>query len=145
MYSFVRTAGVGCLVVALAACSTMTHISSTAPDTRLAVKHEAPAVPSTVRLKDTSFGNYEFKAESPGHDPLYGILPLRFHGGRLAADILLFAPAAFFNLRGVFPYYEIDAENGVIRYKANATDNWHEYRPTAAEKQRAREFFGVSG
>ncbi|MEI7037600.1 hypothetical protein [Fulvimonas yonginensis] len=144
MFSFLKTAGVGCLVAGLAACSTMTHISSTAPGAHLVVKHEVPVVPSTIRMKDTSFGNYEFKAESPGHDAFYGILPLRFHGGRLAADILFFAPAAFFNLRGAFPYYEIDTDNGVIRYKVHANDPWQEYRPTTAERERAKQFFGVS-
>lgn len=144
MFSIVRTAGAACLVAGLAACSTMSHVSSAAPGTQLAIKHQVPVVPSTVKMKDTSFGNYEFKAESDGHDALYGVLPLRFHGGRLALDILFFAPAAFFNLRGAFQYYEIDADKGVIRYKENANDPWMEYRPTTAERDRARQFFGVN-
>lgn len=146
MHPIVKTAGTVCLVAGLAACSSMTTISASAPQTRMLVKHEpARTAPSSMRMKDTSFGNYEFKAQSAGHDPFYGALPLRFHGGRLAADIVLFAPAAFFNLRSVFPYYEVDAEQGVIRYKSDAADTWQECRPTAAERERARAFFGVSG
>ena len=144
MHSIVRIAGTLCVVAGLAACSSMTTINSRSPQTTLVVKDQATNVPSTVRMKDTSFGNYEFKAQSSGADPFYGVLPLKFHGGRLAADILFFAPAAFFNLRGVFPYYEVDAEQGVIRYKNNAADAWHEYRPTAEERERARRFFGAA-
>lgn len=103
-----------------------------------------PVVPSTVTLKDTSFGNYEFKAVAPGSDPFYGILPLRFHGGRLAMDILFFAPATMFNLRGVFPFYDLDVEKGVIRYKMKGNDPWTEYRPTAPERERARQLYNTT-
>lgn len=127
MISIAKMAGVACLVAGLAGCSSMTTISSTSTDAHLAPKHETPVVPSTLHMKDTSFGNYEFKANSPGHESFYGILPLRFHGGRLAADVLFFAPAAFFNLRGAFPYYEFDVDHGLVRYKANSDDSWHEY------------------
>ncbi len=144
MNSIARTAGTLCLVAALAACSSMTTISSTNDQTRLSVKHTTPVVPSTLTLKDTSFGNYEFKAVAPGSDPFYGILPLRFHGGRLAMDILFFAPATMFNLRGVFPFYDIDVDKGVIRYKMKASDAWMEYTPTAEERERARNFFGAT-
>lgn len=144
MHPILKTAGALCLTAALAACSSMTTISSTADHTQLALKNQAPVVPSTVKLKDTSFGNYEFKATAPGHDPFFGILPLNFHGGRLALDILFFAPATMFNLRGVFPYYEIDVEQGVVRYKENEEDAWQEYHPTAAERERARNYFGAS-
>lgn len=142
MHPFIRTTGTLCLVAALAACSSMTTISSTAPGTKLSLKNTVPVVPSTVKLRDTSFGNYEFKAVSPGGDAFYGILPLQFRGGRLALDIIFFAPATMFNLRSVFAFYEIDAEHGVIRYRKHANDAWMEYHPKAEERERARRFFG---
>lgn len=144
MNAIARTAGTLCLTAALAACTTMTTISSNHEQTRLSLKHTVPEVPSTLKLKDTSFGNYEFKAVAPGSDPFYGILPLRFHGGRLAMDILFFAPATMFNLRGAFPFYDIDIDKGVIRYKMNAADPWTEYTPTAAERERARQFYNAT-
>lgn len=139
-----RTAGTLGLVAALAACSSITTISSTQGETQLSLKHTSEVVPSKLTLKDTSFGNYEFKAVAPGSDPLYGILPLQFHGGRLAMDILFFAPATMFNLRGVFPFYDIDVQKGVIRYKMKEGDSWTEYTPTVEERERARHFFGVA-
>lgn len=141
MNSIARTAGTLCLVIALAGCSSMTTISSTRDQTQLSLKDTTPAVPSKLTLKDTSFGNYEFKAVTPDSAPFYGVLPLRFHGGRLAMDILFFAPATLFNLRGVFPFYDIDINKGVIRYKMKAGDAWQEYTPTAEERKRARNFF----
>jgi len=96
-------------------------------------------------MKGTSFGNYEFKAVETGFDPFYGILPLKFKGGHLAADIILFAPAAFFNLREAFAFYEIDVKNSVIRYKSKKEDAWVEYRPKAEEAARAKTFYNSSG
>ena len=125
----------------LAACSSVTTLSSTRPDTQLAVKEKRVTLPASQDLKSTSFGNYEFKAVADGHDPFYGILPLSFRGGRLAADIILFAPAAFFNLRTVFPYYEFDVEKGLIRYRKTASEPWNEYRPKPEEAARARAYF----
>ncbi len=48
----------------------------------------------------------------------------------------------FFNLRGVYPYYEIDPVEGVIRYKQESEDSWISYRPTGAEADGARAYFG---
>lgn len=141
MKSIARTTGTLCLMAALTACSSVTTISSNHDHTELSLKHTTPVVPSTLTLKDTSFGNYEFKAVAPGSEPFYGILPLRFHGGRLAMDILFFAPATMFNLRGVFPFYDLDVEKGVVRYKMKAGDPWTEYRPSAPERERARQFY----
>ncbi|MEO8223444.1 MAG: hypothetical protein ABI661_01460 [Gammaproteobacteria bacterium] len=47
----------------------------------------------------------------------------------------------FFNLRGVFPEYEIDTVQPVIRYKAPNSEAWPSYKPTAAEAERARNYF----
>ena len=66
---------------------------------------------------------------------------MKFNGGYLAADILFFAPAMFYNLREVYPYYEFDVENGVVRYKRNANDPWVSYKPTPAEQDHARNYF----
>jgi hypothetical protein len=125
----------------LAACSSVTTISSTHAGTKLAVKDKRVTLPAHESLRGTSFGNYEFRASEDGFDPFYGILPLSFKGGHLAADIILFAPGAFFNLRAAFPFYEIDVEKGVLRYRANEQEAWSEYRPKAEEVARAREYF----
>ncbi len=125
----------------LAACSSMTTISSTRPGTQLAVKEKRLALPAHENMKGTSFGNYEFKAVDDGFDPFYGILPLSFKGGHLAADIILFAPGAFFNLRAAFPFYEIDVGKGVIRYRKTEQEAWNEYRPKPEEAARARTYF----
>ena len=129
------------LVAILSACSSMTTISSPHAGTTLAFKDKSVNLPLTEKMKGTSFGNYEFKAVDDGSDPFYGILPLRFKGGHLAVDIILFAPAAFFNLREVFPYYEIDVSQRVIRYKSTPTEGWTEYKPKTEEAAHARAFF----
>ncbi|MHB8448266.1 MAG: hypothetical protein ACYC7G_08710 [Rudaea sp.] len=128
------------VVAVLAACSSMTTISARDPGTTLLVKGKTVDLPATQNMKGTSFGNYEFKA-TDGDSTLYGILPLKFKGGHLAADIILFAPAAFFNLRQAFAYYEIDVKKGVIRYKEKANDPWIEYTPKAAEGAHAKSFY----
>ena len=79
---------------------------------------------------------------SPGFDPLYGVLPLKFNGGYLALDILFFfAPAMFFNLREGYPYYEFDMDKRVVRYKKHPSDPWVNYQPSEAESQRAKGHF----
>ncbi|MGA9335020.1 MAG: hypothetical protein WBV39_12140, partial [Rudaea sp.] len=96
------------IAMLIGACSTVSTISSTQPGTTLAIKGRNLSLPARENLKGTSFGNYEFKAVDAEDPPLFGILPMKFKGGHLAADIILFAPAAFFNLRQAFPYYQID-------------------------------------
>ena len=125
----------------LSACSSMTTINSTHQGTQLLVKDRHLTLPAHESLRGTSFGNYEFKATENGSEPFYGILPLSFKGGHLAADILLFAPGAFFNLRAAFPFYEIDVEKGVIRYRKTEQEAWNEYHPKAEEVARARAYF----
>ncbi len=125
----------------LAACSTTTSISSTRADTRMLIKDTALTLPARRDLRGTSFGNYEFEARHDGGAALHGILPLKFKGGNLALDILFFAPAAFFNLRAAFPFYEVDIDNGIIRYKEKRGDAWIDYTPTLAEAERARDYY----
>jgi hypothetical protein len=124
----------------IGACSSMSSISAHDPGTKLLVKGSAIELPATQSMKGTSFGNYEIKATN-GDSALYGVLPLKFKGGHLAADIILFAPAAFFNLREAFAFYEIDAKNGVIRYKEKEGDPWAEYTPKAEEAAHAKSFY----
>jgi hypothetical protein len=127
----------------LGACSSLSTISSTHPGTVVSVQGKTLDLPAKQSLKGTSFGNYEFKAVDADAPPFYGILPLKFKGGHLAVDIILFAPAAFFNLREVFPFYEIDVKDGVIRYKEKATDVWTEYKPKPEEAARAQNYFNA--
>lgn len=105
---------------------------------KTSAKNEAPRSESYAT---TSFGNYEFQVSADGKDPFYGVLPLKFNGGYLALDILFFAPATFFNLREVFPYYEFDQARGMIKYKLKEADSWTEYQPTQEETDRAKRFF----
>jgi hypothetical protein len=138
---FLRQILLVALLVCVSACSSMTTISSPHAGTTLSLKDRNVNLPLTEKMKGTSFGNYQFRAVDAGFEPFYGVLPLRFKGGHLAADIILFAPAAFFNLREVFPYYEIDVSQGLIRYKNTPTEGWTEYKPKPEETAHARTFF----
>ncbi len=129
--------------VGLGACSTLSTISSAQPGTVVQIQEKNLELPAKQNLKGTSFGNYEFKAVDANDPPFYGILPLKFKGGHLAADIILFAPAAFFNLRQAFPFYEIDVKDGMIRYKNKATDVWIDYRPKPEESAHAQNYFNA--
>ena len=121
----------------------MSTISSPQPGTVVSVQDKSLNLPAQQSLKVTIFVIYEFKASSGDAPPFYCILPLKFKGGHLAADIILFAPAAFFNLREAFPFYDIDVQNGVIRYKAKATDEWVEYKPKPEEVAHAHNYFNA--
>jgi hypothetical protein len=76
-------------------------------------------------------------------EPMYGLVPLKFNGGYLAAGILFFAPATFYNLREVYPFYEFDAAHGVVRYRKREQDPWMTHTPTAAEAERAKAYFAT--
>ena len=141
MKAAVMRALVATLSLAIAACSSMSSISASQSGTRLMIKEKAVTLPARESIRGTSFGNYEFEARDGDREPFHGILPLKFKGGHLALDILLFAPATFFNLRAAFPFYEIDVANGIIRYKNKRDDAWTEYRPKPEESARARDFY----
>ena len=130
------------MLLVLAACASTTSITSPEPDSVLSLREVRLELPAQHRLRGTTFGNYEFKAQAPGQAPFYGVLPLNFKGAYLAADILFFAPATFFNLRGAFPFYEIDVSKQVVRFKRKAADPWTEIQPKQAEEERARNYFG---
>ena len=143
MKQAIRGLAVAMAVAAMCACSSMSTISSKQAGTALTLQDKKFDLPSQQNLKGTSFGNYEFKAVSADAPPFYGILPMKFKGGHLAVDIILFAPAAFFNLREAFPFYEIDVKDGVIRYKLKSTDVWTEYKPKPEETARAQNYFNA--
>lgn len=131
--------------LSLAGCSATTSFDSVQPETSLRI-NKTPAFQITdgnsQTYSTTSFGQYRFKAEQAGNEPMYGLIPLKFNGGYLAADILFFAPAMFFNLREVFPYYEFDLEANEIRYKKKETDSWTSHTPKQEEIAAAKTFFG---
>jgi len=130
------------LLSVLAGCEATTSLTTAQPGATVEVKTgTASAAPRSEKLTTTSFGNYEFRVQAPGQEPLTGILPLRFNGGYLAADILLFAPAMFFNLREVFPYYEFDLEQRVVRYKDKNDTACRTYTPIQSEAVRAKKYF----
>lgn len=139
-----RNAALACGLALLAACSTISSISSAGKPTTLVLKDRPLNLTANARIRGTSFGNYEFKAtetHDPSVPPFYGILPLALKGGHMAADILLFAPALFFNLRGAFHYYEIDVRNRTIRYRDELDDPWMTYQVKPEEEARARAYF----
>ena len=128
--------------VMLAACSSMTNIHALPEGAIVDIKEgKQSTTPRTEEFGDTSFGNYEFCAKAAQQEPFYGLLPLKFHGGYLALDILFFAPATLFNLRGVFPYYEFDVEKRELKYRAKETESWVTFRPSEAEAARAKRYF----
>lgn len=132
------------VILALSACAATTTLDTVQSDVRLQI-NDQPDVPLAADNKTsyptTSFGQYKFKAEKEGMDPMYGIMPLKFNAGYLVADILFFAPATFFNLREVFPYYQFDIEKNEVRYKLKETDEWTIYSPTPEEAQHAKSYF----
>ncbi|MCK8044209.1 hypothetical protein MSG37_04890 [Shewanella sp. 1CM18E] len=135
------------MIALVTACSASTHLQTVQPDVSITInKYQEFVIEPSVEhtYSTTSFGQYRFKAESEGYEPMYGLMPLKFNGGYLAADILFFAPAMFFNLREVFPFYELDLENKEVRYKKNESDEWTVYKPSQAEIERAVKYFGDS-
>lgn len=131
------------IVFVLSGCYARTTLTTAQPASALHVKTQPPiaSTPASLKLRDTSFGGYEIKVERQGAEPFYGVLPLRLNGGQLAVDVLFFAPALFFNLRGAFPEYEIDMDKSEIRYRVKTSQPWVAYQPTAEEQARAKRFF----
>lgn len=141
---FGKLALVSTITVLLSACAATTNFQSTQPAVSVEVNKFAPLSVDTAEpqtYSTTTFGQYHFKATEEGKEPMYGIMPLKFNTGYLVTDILLFAPAVFFNLREVFPHYQFDIDGGVIRYKKKESDEWTTYEPTPAEIARAKNYF----
>jgi hypothetical protein len=142
-----RTAAVTVLFVLLAGCAATTRFESPAPGSKLLLRDQQnDTLPRSERLSSKATGQHEFKASSADGDVMYGILPLRVNGGKMAGSILFFAPALFIGgFRDVFPYYEIDPAARVIRYKSKANEEWRVYTPTSAEMERAQQSFQKRG
>ena len=141
----------------MAGCSATTKFESVGSDVRLKIDDRSEIVMSGEKgrsgsfvslvdghtFRTTSFGQYRFKAEGDdGQQPMYGNIPLKFNGGYLALDILFFAPAMFFNLREVYPYYQFDIEKQEVRYRSRGSDNWSIYKPTPEEISEAKAALG---
>ena len=141
MSHFLKLLVLGALL--LSGCAAGTRFESAHPGTRLTIgDRQATELPAAVKLPSKSTGQHEFMAEASDGNRLYGILPLRVNGGKMAASIMFFAPALFLGgFRDVFPYYQFDVEDGVLRYKTEANDEWRLYQPTTAEQERARAYF----
>ena len=131
--------------IVLSGCTAMTTMTATQPNVTISVKDKVAnaKAPVSGEFGATTFGNYEFKATAADGKTFYGILPLKFNGGYLAVDILFFAPAAFFNLREVHAMYEFDVQQGVVKFRQLPDAQWMETRPTAAEAERAKSYFGA--
>jgi len=137
-------AALACGIMLLAACSSIATIESHDTATTLALKDRSLSLPANARIRGTSFGNYEFKATATydtSVQPFYGVFPLALKGGHMAADILFFTPALFFNLRGAFKFYEVDVRNHTIRYRDDESDPWNTYQVKPEEEARARAYF----
>lgn len=137
-----RTAFAALTLLLLCGCSQITTLQASDKKAVVAIK-DSPLTESerTEEFSNTSFGQYEFKVTDSKGKTLYGILPLQFDGGHLAVDILFFPPGFFFNLRGVYPFYEFDTMKGVVRYRARRGKNWREYKPLPEHIERAKLYF----
>lgn len=128
----------------LMACTSIVTIRSTDGPSLLKINNK-----STINIGQktqqaypvTSFGKYKFKLTKKGRKPMYGIVPLKFNGGYLALDILFFTPALLFNLREVYPYYEFDIRERVVKYKKRESDAWMLYKPTETDIEHAKSYF----
>jgi len=137
----------------LSACSAVTTVHTRQAGTTVSINEKTltEASPS-ARIRDTTFGSCFFKAEKAGGDPRVAcrtakqarVLPLVVRPGHIVADVLLFAPALFFNLRTVFPYYEFDFDGRVVRYKRKQKDPWTEYQPLPEEVDWAKAYFATT-
>jgi hypothetical protein len=142
-----RYLATGLAAALLSACSATTSFQSATPATSLQINQFSPLdlnQSGYQKYPTTSFGQYHFRVSSEGGEPMYGLVPLKFNMGYLLADIMFFAPATFFNLREVYPHYEFDTNEGVVRYRKSPQDGWSTYRPSSAEAERARQYFTTS-
>jgi hypothetical protein len=142
-FTFARSIAVTAAIVVLAGCSTVTRLEGATPGTTLAIRGIARTeLPRTEDLSSKATGQYQFMATAPDGKKLYGLLPLSVNGGTMTMSILFFAPALFIGgFRDVFPFYQVDAENKVLRFKKNENDDWRQYFPLAIESARAKEYF----
>lgn len=139
----VRIFSLLCIAVIVSGCASTTTIKAVQENATIRVRDEpSRALPYTGKYRTTTFGKYEFKASQAGDDAMYGILPLKLNVGYMIMDALIFGPGALFNLRGVYPEYEFDLDNRVIRFRKSLADPWREYQPKESEADRARRYYG---
>jgi hypothetical protein len=138
-----KTLSAALALLLLQGCANVTRFESPTPGTTLAIRdYQAAPLPREMNLASKATGQHEFVATTPGGKSLYGILPLSVNGGTMAVSILFFAPALFIGgFRDVFPFYQMDPEAGLLRYKSKAEDDWRVYQPTSAESNRAKVLF----
>lgn len=125
----------------ISGCTAMTTISSKQSNVSLRIENQTfSSLPAKNEFPVTTFGPYVYLAEKEGYDPLYGILPLSVDIGSVILDSLLFAPALFFNVRYVFPYYEIDIDKKLIRFSHDGRQ-WWESNVSPEETEQAKAYF----
>jgi len=132
------------ITVILQGCASKSHFSSPQDDVKITIgkTNINGNVPLTGNVGRTTFGTYPTKAVKEGYDPIYFNLPLKVSPGIILLDALFFAPAAFFNVQGSVPYYQIDFETGTVQYKTSKEASWQTYNPTEQQKLKAKSFFG---
>ncbi|HEY4081800.1 MAG TPA: hypothetical protein VGM81_13995 [Burkholderiaceae bacterium] len=138
-----RVALVGATASCLAACTTPTHLGTSAPHSTLVFKGlPHTELPRDEVLDSKSTGQYEFKATSAQGATMYGILPMRVNGKTMTLSILFFAPAlALGGFRDPYALYEFDPDKNQVRYKNKAGDNWVTFEPTEEQSHRAMASF----
>jgi hypothetical protein len=134
-------------VLLMQGCVAVTRFEAATPGTTLAIRDVGRMdLPKEVSLGSKATGQHEFMATAPSGQTMYGILPLSINGGTMAVSILFFAPALFIGgFRDVFPYYQMDPEAGLLRYKVKEADHWRLYNPSPAESNRAMLYFDGAG
>lgn len=145
--SLVRMPILALAIVLIQGCAAVTRFEAASPGTTLTVRGgERMDLPKEVQLDSKATGQHEFVATAPSGKVLYGILPLSVNGGKMAVSILFFAPALFIGgFRDVFPFYQLDPDAGLLRYKSNEREDWRLYQPTSAESNRAKLHFDGVG
>ena len=130
-------------LMALQACSSMARFEAAPMPARLSIRGLQPVLlPHSFELDSKATGQHEFMVQTPQGQSLYGILPLRLNGGRMAMSILFFAPALpLGGFRDAHPNYLFDLERGEIRYQAEGSPDWRIHKVSGAESARAKAFF----
>jgi len=139
----IEAAAVTIALAMLQGCSTTTHFDGASAGVVLSLSgNENMELPKDLKLGSKATGQYLFKAKSSSGQTLYGLLPLHVNGGTMAGSILFFAPVLFIGgFRDVFPFYQLDPDAGLIRFKMKEKDEWRLSKPTTAESERAKIFF----
>ena len=133
---------IGLCLLLFSGCSTSNFVSK--PENaqiNIGKTNISGTAPLNGRIPRTTFGKYPVKVQKDGVAPLYGILPLHVSPAAIGLDVLIFAPATFWNVQRPFSFYEFDLEKRVIRYRDTEEEAWNEYLIREAEEARAKQFF----